>query len=87
MPATQEIFAFMKDLVLNITDTDEEQIQPSTRVEQLGLESMDLVELQITVRKKFGVEVPARAFADGQLTTFGAVIDYIGQQMNLKRAG
>jgi acyl carrier protein len=87
MPATQDIFAFMKDLVLNITDTEEEQIQPSTRVEHLGLESMDLVELQITVRKKFGVEVAARAFADGQLTTLGDVVDYIGNQMTLKMAG
>ena len=47
---------------------------------------MDLVELQITVRKKYGVEVAARSFADGQLTTFGEVVDYICEQMTLKAA-
>jgi acyl carrier protein len=83
----QEIFDFLKDLVLNITDTEEEQIQPDTRVEDLGLESMDLVELQITVRKKFGVEVVARAFADGRLTTLGSIVDYIVEQQNLKMVG
>ena len=87
MPATQDIFEFMKNLVLNITDTEEEQIRPSTRVEHLGLESMDLVELQITVRKKFGVEVASHAFADGRLATLGDVVDYIYGQMTLKRAG
>jgi len=60
MPAAQDVFEFLKDLVLNITDAEGEQILPSTRVEDLGLESMDLVELQLTVRKKFGVEVAAR---------------------------
>jgi len=86
MPAAQEIFEFMKELILNITDTEEEQIQPSTRLEHLGLESMDLVELQITVRKKFGVEVGARAFADGRLATLGDVVNYICDQTTLKQA-
>src|SRR5256885_564385 len=69
MSATQEVFAFLKDLVLNVTDVEEGQVTPDAPVAELGLESMDLVELQLTVRKKFAVEVPARAFADGQLTT------------------
>ena len=86
MPAAQDVFEFLKDLVLNITDAEGEQIQPSTRVEDLGLESMDLVELQITVRKKFGVEMAARAFAEGRLTTLGDVVNHIGEQMTLKGA-
>ena len=86
MPAAQDVFAFLKDLVLNITDAEEEQIEPSTRVEDLGLESMDLVELQITVRKKFGVEMAARAFADGRLTTLGDVVDHICEQVAVKSA-
>ena len=87
MPAAQDIFEFLKDLILNITDTEEEHIQPSTRVEDLGLESMDLVELQITVRKKFGVELAARAFADGRITTLGHVVDHIHDQLYLRKAG
>lgn len=87
MVAAQEVFEFLKDLVLNITDTEEGQVEPSARVEELGLESMDLVELLIAVRKKFGVEMAPRAFAEGNLTTLGDVVDYICAQTSLKRAG
>jgi acyl carrier protein len=86
MSATQEVFGFLKELVLNVTDVEEGQVAPDAPVADLGLESMDLVELQLTVRKKFGVEVPARAFADGRLTTLGQVTDYITEQMSLKQA-
>lgn len=87
MVAAQEVFEFLKDLVLNITDTEEGQIEPSARVEDLGLESMDLVEVLIAIRKKYGVEMAPRAFADGKLTTLGDVVDYICAQTSLKRAG
>ncbi len=87
MVAAQEVFEFLKDLVLNITDTEEGQIEPSARVEDLGLESMDLVELLIAVRKKYGVEMAPRAFADGNLTTLGQVADYVLEQLTLKKAG
>jgi acyl carrier protein len=83
----QEVFEFLKDLVLSITDTEEGQVEPSARVEDLGLESMDLVELLIAVRKKYGVEMSPRAFAEGRLTTLGQVADHIYAQMTLKRAG
>jgi acyl carrier protein len=87
MVAAQEVFEFLKDLVLSITDTEEGQIEPSARVEELGLESMDLVELLIAVRKKFNVEMAPRAFAEGNLITLGDVVDYICTQTSLKRAG
>ena len=87
MAAPQEIFEFLKDLVLNITDTEEEHVRPDTRVEDLGLESMDLVELLIAVRKKYNVEMAPRAFADGKLATLGDVVEYICAQTPLKRAG
>jgi acyl carrier protein len=87
MATTSEVFAFLKDLVLNVTDVEDDQVQPDAPVADLGLESMDLVELQLTVRKKFGVEVPARAFADGRLSTLGQVADFIADQSNLRKAG
>ena len=87
MSAPQEVFEFLKELVLSITDTEEGQVEPSARVEDLGLESMDLVELLIAVRKKYNVEMVPRAFADGKLATLGDVVDYICSQTPLKRAG
>jgi acyl carrier protein len=87
MATTQEIFAFLKDLVLNITDCDESDVRPDTCVEDLGLESMDLVELQLSVRKTYGVEVPVRAFAEGRLKTLGSISDYIWEQLVCKLAG
>jgi acyl carrier protein len=87
MSAPQEVFEFLKDLVLSITDTEEGQVEPSARVEELGLESMDLVELLIAVRKKYNVEMAPRAFADGKLATLGDVVEYICAQTPLKRAG
>lgn len=88
MPANEEIFAFLKDVILNISDIDESEIQPSTSVGDLGLESLDFVEVQVNVRKKYGVEVPSTAFADGEVKDLGSLVDYIqGQRTGLRRAG
>jgi acyl carrier protein len=77
MPANEEILEFLKEVVLNISDVDESELQSSTPVGDIGLESIDFVEVQVNLRKKYGVEVPGRAFANGEITDLASIVDYI----------
>ena len=81
MPAAGEIFEFLKGVILNISDIDESEVRPSTSVADLGLESMDFVEVQVNLRKKYGVEVSSNAFADGEAKDLQAVVAYIQGQL------
>jgi acyl carrier protein len=88
MPANDDILDFLKDVILNISDIDESALQSSTPVSDIGLESLDFVEVQVNLRKKYGVEVPSRAFADGEISDLGSIVDYIqGQLSGLQHVG
>jgi acyl carrier protein len=85
MPAADEIFEFLKGVILNISDIDESEVEPTTPVDELGLESMDFVEVQVNLRKRYGVEVPSSAFADGEVKDLGAFVAYIEGQLTQRR--
>jgi acyl carrier protein len=88
MPANDDILDFLKDVILNISDIDESALRSSTPVGDIGLESLDFVEVQVNLRKKYGVEVPSRAFADGEISDLGSIVDYIqGQLTGLQHVG
>ena len=87
MPANDEILEFLKDVIVNISDIDKSELQSSTPVGQIGLESLDFVEVQVNLRKKYGVEVPGRVFADGDTSDLGSIVEYIQAQLaNLQQA-
>jgi acyl carrier protein len=81
MPANDEILEFLKDIILNISDIDASELQSSTPVAEIGLESLDFIEVQVNLRKKYGVELPSTAFAEGQITDLGSIVDYIQRQL------
>ncbi|RJQ51660.1 MAG: acyl carrier protein [Nitrospiraceae bacterium] len=45
--------------------------------DSLGLDSIDVLELVVGIRKEFGVEIPDRQVAEKVFTSVGAIVGYI----------
>ncbi|MDR1509309.1 MAG: acyl carrier protein [Synergistaceae bacterium] len=56
---TEEIMAKLKELVIDRLNVEEEQIKPDASfVEDLGADSLDIVELIMGIEEEFDVEIP-----------------------------
>jgi len=76
---TQEIEAKVKEIVMTQLNVTAEQVTPEASfLDDLGADSLDVVEITMTLEEAFGVEVPDDD-AD-KLRTYGAVIKYIEER-------
>ena len=66
----------MREIIAEQLNCDAESIQPETSFkEDLGADSLDLFELVMALEDEYSVEIPAEELQE--LTTVGAVIDYL----------
>lgn len=72
-----EIYEFLKSTILELNDVDEERITPSLMVKDLALDSLDYVQIQVSIKKKYGVQVSPEVFASGKVQTVGDLCSYI----------
>lgn len=63
------VFAFLKNCILDLTDLDAEGIQSGSSLDELGLDSLDFVEVQVLIKRTFGVQVNQAAIASGEIKT------------------
>jgi acyl carrier protein len=68
---------FLIDTILELKDIDEAELTRELSLEQLMLESLDYVEIQVLIKKKFAVEIDQQLFVSGAITTLGGLADYI----------
>ena len=55
----EEVQAKLKEIVMDRLNAEEEQIKPEASfVEDLGADSLDIVELIMAFEEEFGVEIP-----------------------------
>ena len=72
----QEIFAKVKKVIVENLGVSEDRIVPeASLLDQLGADSLDLVELAMNLEDKFGVTIDDADI--GQLKTVGDVVAYI----------
>ena len=72
----QEIFAKVKKVIVENLGVSEDRIVPeATLLDQLGADSLDLVELAMNLEDQFGVTIDDADI--GQLKTVGDVVAYI----------
>lgn len=72
----QEIFAKVKKVIVENLGVSEDRIVPeASLLDQLGADSLDLVELAINLEDQFGVTIDDADI--GQLKTVGDVVAYI----------
>lgn len=68
---------FLQDAIVELKDVDESTLVPALTFEELELDSLDYVEIQLRIKKKFKVEITPELFASGQLKNLGDLYAYI----------
>ncbi|WP_397422853.1 acyl carrier protein [Phenylobacterium sp.] len=56
-------------------------LSPETRLEALGLQSSDFVDLLFALEDEFGVEIPDVAVGDASLSTLGGITQAIEREI------
>lgn len=73
----EEIFAFLRDLLVDMTDHTNDTINPESELESLALDSLDYVQIQVEIQKTYRVQIPTEKIASGEITTLGQMAEMI----------
>jgi acyl carrier protein len=68
---------FLKNAILEVKDIEENDVKPEITLESLALESLDYVDIQVNIKKKYNVEMTSDQFASGDIKTLGELAEYI----------
>ncbi|OVE47162.1 hypothetical protein CBW21_15990 [Chromobacterium violaceum] len=75
-----QIFDELKALILDMKEIEEDQVQLSSSFEALELDSLDFVEVQVSVKKRYGVDLVSDLFASGKIADMGQLVGYIAAE-------
>mgnify|MGYP003587046569 FL=1 len=80
---TEEVQAKLKEIVMDRLNAEEEQIKPEASfVEDLGADSLDIVELIMGIEEEFDIEIPDEDAE--KLTTVGEALTYVKSKLNVE---
>jgi acyl carrier protein len=75
----------VKQVVVEQLGVDEEEVTPQARImDDLGCDSMDIVELMMAAEEEFGIEISNEDFE--KLLTVGEAVTYIDARIAAKKA-
>ena len=75
------VFEKLKEIIALQLEIDGETLTPETKIlEDLGTDSLDVVEMLMSVEDEFDVEIPDEKIED--LKTIGDVVEYIQDHMD-----
>ncbi len=79
----EEITARLKEIVMDRLDVEEDQIKPDASfVEDLGADSLDIVELIMGIEEEFDIEIPDEDAE--KLTNVGEAMEYIKGKLGVE---
>ena len=79
----EEIKDKLKQIVIDRLDADEDQITPDASfAEDLGADSLDIVELIMGIEEEFDIEIPDEDAE--KLTTVGGALEYIKSKLGME---
>lgn len=80
---SEEVLAKLKELVMDRLNVEEDQIKPEASfVEDLGADSLDIVELIMGIEEEFDVEIPDEDAE--KLTNVGEALAYVKSKLNVE---
>ena len=72
----EEVQSKLKEIVMHRLNAEEDQIKPEASfVEDLGADSLDIVELIMGIEEEFDIEIPDEDAE--KLTTVGEAMEYV----------
>lgn len=79
----EEVKAKLKEIVMDRLNAEEDQIKPEASfVEDLGADSLDIVELIMGIEEEFDIEIPDEDAE--KLTTVGEALNYVKSKLNIE---
>ena len=79
----EEVQAKLKEIVMDRLNAEEEQIKPEASfVEDLGADSLDIVELIMGIAEEFDIEIPDEDAE--KLTTVGEAMNYVKAKLGVE---
>lgn len=79
----EEVQAKLKEIVMDRLNAEEDQIKPEASfVEDLGADSLDIVELIMGIEEEFDIEIPDEDAE--KLTTVGEAMDYVKVKLGVE---
>ncbi len=81
MSSKNEIFEKTRAIIAEKLNLEEETITPESSIlEDLGADSLDIVDLVMALEEEFDIQVPDEDMEN--LTTVGDVVNYIAQRLS-----
>lgn len=78
-----EVFAKLKEIIVDRLDVEEEKIVPEASfVEDLGADSLDIVELIMGIEEEFNIEIPDEDAE--KLTSVGEAMNYACTKLDVE---
>ena len=78
--SSEEIFEKVKNIIVDLLQVSEDAVKPEAHfIDDLGADSLDLVELIMGIEEEFNIEIP-----DGEaekVVTVGDVVEYIKENV------
>jgi acyl carrier protein len=79
----EEVQVKLKEIVMDRLNAEEEQIKPEASfVEDLGADSLDIVELIMGIEEEFDIEIPDEDAE--KLTTVGEAMNYVKAKLGVE---
>ena len=72
----ETIFNFIRDMIVEMKDAEPTDIRMETAIDALGLDSLDFVEIQVGIKRQFGVALSPTLF-ERQIKTLEALCEYV----------
>lgn len=76
---TEEVIQFLREAIEELVDVDPEDLRRDMVLEELGLISLDYVEIHVLTKRRYGVELSLELFVSGQVATLGELADYVAE--------
>ena len=79
----EELMSRLKEIVVDRLNVEEDQIKPEASfVEDLGADSLDIVELIMGIEEEFDIEIPDEDAE--KLTSVGDAINYVKNKLGIE---
>ena len=79
----EEMLSRLKEIIIDRLDVEEDQIVPEASfVEDLGADSLDIVELIMGIEEEFDIEIPDEDAE--KLTTVGEAMNYVKAKLGVE---
>ena len=79
----EEVQSKLKEIVMDRLNAEEDQIKPEASfVEDLGADSLDIVELIMGIEEEFDIEIPDEDAE--KLTTVGEAMSYVKTKLSVE---